>query len=67
LLRPHGSSETKEAYQRVLAEWLALPVTAASASAAGPEALLVNELILAYWKFAESHYGFTGDGRRGDW
>jgi integrase len=61
LLGRHGTPESRAEYARTLAEWEAngrrLP--AGQASAAG---LSVNELALAYWKFAESYYGF--DRRR---
>jgi integrase len=64
LLGKHGIPESRAEYLRVLAEWEAngrrLPPRSAEGSA--PD-LSVNELALAYWKFAESYYRF--DGRKG--
>ena len=62
LLGKYGTAESRVEYARVIAEWEAngrrLP-----ASQAIPANITVNELALAYWKFAESYYGF--DRRRG--
>jgi integrase len=64
LLGRHGTPESRQEYLRVLAEWEAkrrrLPARSGKGSA--PD-LTVNELVLAYWKFAESYYGF--DRRKG--
>jgi integrase len=63
LLGHYGSAESKEAYRRLVTEWLARH--------GQPEpkregaTLSVNDLILAYWGFASDYYGF-GDGNRGD-
>jgi integrase len=59
LLGPHGSAESRAAYARVLAEWEAAgrrlpPPTSCSD-------LSVNELILAYWRFAEGYYRKNGE------
>jgi integrase len=64
LLGKHGTPESRQEYLRVLGEWEAngrrlLP---RSAEGSAPD-LTVNELVLTYWKFAESYYGF--DRRRG--
>jgi integrase len=54
LLGPYGSPESRAEYARVIAEWEAngrrLPQAAAKADC------VVNELLLAYWKFAEGYY-----------
>jgi integrase len=54
---PHGSKVSKAEYDRIVGEWMAngrrLPSTQSD--------LTVNELILAYWRFAEGHY--TRDGK----
>ena len=58
-LGPFGSPESKVAYDREVAAWLArgrrAPVPAAGAGA-GPDSLTVNELILRYWEFVRTHY-----------
>jgi integrase len=56
LLGKHGTAKSRVEYARVIAEWEAngRRLSAAEASAPG---LSVNELALAYWKFAESYYG----------
>jgi integrase len=55
-LGPHGSPASRAEYDRFVGEWLAhqrrLP---------DRPALSVNELMLAFWRYAESHY--TRDGR----
>jgi hypothetical protein len=65
LLGPFGSAESREAYRRLIAEWMERkgrfappPTTAAPLS--------VNELLLAYYKHAAAYYGFDNDKRRGD-
>jgi hypothetical protein len=66
-LGPYGSPESREAYRRLVAEWMERKGRFAPAA---PEpsapALSVNELLLAYWKFASAYYGFEADRRRGD-
>ena len=62
LLGPYNSAESKEAYRRLIAEWAAGQGRFAPKQETQP--LLINELILAYWKFAKGYYGF--DGKRGD-
>lgn len=60
----HGSPESKLAYDRAVTEWLArgrLPAQAAGNQGA-PE-LSVNEVLLAYWRFAQSFYVNPEDGR----
>lgn len=62
LLGPYNSTECKEAYRRLIAEWAAGQRCFAPKQKTQP--LLINELILAYWKFAKGYYGFNG--KRGD-
>jgi integrase len=64
LLGPYGSAASKEAYERLIAEWLSSPGKQL-VKPEEAEPLTVTELILAYWKFANKHYGF--DTRRGDY
>ncbi len=54
----YGTPESRKAYERIIAEWLAngrqlLPVASAQTSSA---AVTVNELILAYMAFARPYY-----------
>lgn len=62
LLGAYNSAVSKEAYRRLIAEWVAGQGRFAPKEETQP--LLVNGLILAYWRFAKSYYGF--DGKRGD-
>jgi integrase len=62
LLGPYGSAASKEAYRRLVAEWAGGQGRFAPKDEAQP--FTVNDLVLAYWKFAKSYYGF--DGKRGD-
>ncbi|MEO0632134.1 MAG: tyrosine-type recombinase/integrase, partial [Planctomycetota bacterium] len=52
LPRPHGTQTSKDQYDRLVAEWLAGGRTSLDPSAS----LTVDELVLAYWKHAESYY-----------
>lgn len=54
-LREYDSPESHAAYQRVVAEWLGRGRTprADAQSADGPS---VNEVLLGYWRWAESYY-----------
>src|SRR4051812_13340039 len=65
LLGPFGSPESKEAYRRLIAEWVNGPASDVVTRQAEPP-LMVAELIHAYWQFAEVHYGFTENASRGD-
>lgn len=64
LLGKYGTTASRKEYVRVLAEWEAsgqrLP------GAAAPADLFLNELILAYWRYAEDYYGYKVDKERGD-
>jgi integrase len=66
LLGKYGTAESRAEYARVIAEWEAngrrLPPRSAAGSASD---LSVNELALAYWKFAEAYYGFDKDPASG--
>ena len=59
-LGKHGTPESRERYDRLIAEWLAngrrLPP-----SAGGVNDLTINELILAYWQFAEGYFRKNGE------
>src|SRR5438128_138167 len=58
LLGKYGTGESRQEYARVIAEWEANgrrslePATAAD--------LTINELMLAYWRFAEQYYRKNG-------
>jgi integrase len=62
-LGPYGSEASREKYRRLLAEWLASGQVRrpAGPSESDESALTVNELILAYVKFADGYY--LKDGR----
>jgi hypothetical protein len=58
-LGPYNSPESWETYHRLIAEWLAsgcqsLPKR--DQADATPQTPTINELILAYWHLAKSHY-----------
>ncbi len=67
LLGPYGSAASKEAYRRIIAEWAANPAGQVGQPQEETEPLSVNELILAYWKFALKHYSFANNPKRGDY
>jgi integrase len=52
----HGSPESRTEYDRLLAEWLANGRQLLSPAPPGGSDLTVNELLLAYLKFADSYY-----------
>jgi integrase len=56
----HGSAESRRAYDRLVAEYLATRARR-TAAAAPPADLTVNELLLRYWEHARSYY--VKDGR----
>lgn len=63
-LGEYGSPASHEKYHRLVAEWLAngrqLPSTPPSGEPeeqAQQPSLSVNEMLLAYWRFAEGYYG----------
>jgi integrase len=57
-----GSPEAKSAYDRAIAEWLARGRTPDPVRQSGPVAgepqpgVSVNEVLLAFWRYAERHY-----------
>src|SRR5262245_48777416 len=62
LLGKYGSPESRVEYARIIAEWEANGRRLPARQPASPD-ITVNEVALAFWKFAESYYRF--DGRRG--
>ncbi len=63
-LGTYGSEESKEKYERLVSEWLSNGRPRVSRPTADPHAktdLTMNELILAYWHFAESYYSKEGE------
>lgn len=63
----HGTTESRQAYERLIAEWLSNnhrspgpPSTATSAT----DAPTINELFVAYWKFAQGYYVKNGKPTR---
>jgi integrase len=63
LLGRYGSNESREAYNRLIAEWLAGRDTPPMKEERPP--LTINEVMLAYWKHAVAYYGFDRS-HRGD-
>ncbi len=62
-LGQHGSPESHQEYRRVITEWLVRHQQSRTeeTSTLTDENLTINELLLAYWKFAEKYY--VKDGR----
>src|SRR6188768_1244830 len=60
-LGPHGTPASKQAYDRLIGEWLAAG-RHPPRQAARPDGLTVNELLLAYVHFAAQYYRHP-DGR----
>jgi integrase len=63
LLGPYGSKESREAYNRLVREWLDGRDPTPREEKEG-EPLSVDEVVLGFWKFAREYYSF--DGKRGD-
>jgi integrase len=64
-LGKHGSEESKEKYRRIVAEWLANGNLPPSPTMAGTTpgvtgGVLVDQVILAYWQFAQGYYQKNG-------
>lgn len=55
LLGAHGSKESKQKYNRLVAEWLAS--NQSKSSGVPVEELLIVELLAAYTKYAKKYYG----------
>jgi integrase len=62
LLGKYDTPESRAEYLRVLAEWEAAGRRAAGRADGAAPGLSVNELILRFWKWAETHYRDTGGG-----
>lgn len=63
-LGPYGSEESKAEYRRIVGEWMATGRSPRQlAEAAGPS---VNEVLLAYWRFAEGYYHSGSGDRKGE-
>jgi integrase len=54
-LGKHGSTESRQVYDRLLAEYLATRARCTSAAPPSPD-LTINELLLLYWDHARSYY-----------
>lgn len=52
-----GSAESKEKYLRIVAEWLESKQTPSSPNGNGRpnDSISINEMLLAYWQFAETY------------
>ena len=61
LLGTFGSKESRQAYDRLVAEWLQTRTLPRTVNAT----FSINELILAYWNYATAYYGFDKQ-QRGD-
>ncbi len=55
-LGKHGSPESREEYDRLIAEWLVNGRRASEPAQAPANGLTVNEMLVSYWHHAESHY-----------
>lgn len=60
-LGKYDSPESREKYDRLIAEWLAAGRLLRPPGASASEGITVAELILSFWRFAEGYY--TKDGR----
>jgi hypothetical protein len=63
LLGRFGSPESRAEYARVIAEWEAAGRRLPQKAGAAPD-LSLNELALAYYRHAESYYGYGSDRGR---
>ena len=61
LLGPHGSPESREVYSRVLLQWEAGGRRSNAPGVKPSSDLTVNELALAYWRYAEGYYVKNGE------
>ena len=61
-LGKHGSSESRNKYEQLVAEWLTNNQQIPSLNDSKPTAdQTVNELFLAYWRYAQSYYRKDGE------
>ena len=65
-LGKHGSAESKEKYQRIIAEWLVSVSEPKQDDVTSPATVIrhdlpINEMLLAYLKFAEGYYAKDGE------
>ena len=68
-LGKHGSAESKEKYQRIIAEWLVSVGEPKQGDVASPATTIrhdlpINEMLLAYLKFAEGYYAKDGEATK---
>jgi hypothetical protein len=54
-LGPFNSTASRTEYDRVVAEWLASRRRSSVSGTESEESLLVSEMILQYWTFAQKH------------
>src|SRR5262249_28138635 len=59
LLGKYGTPESRQEYARVIVEWEASGQRLPTAPGAGKD-LTINELLLAYWRYAEGYYRKNG-------
>jgi len=61
----HGTAESHEKYRRIFAEWLESrqtpPASGGNGKPNGHPAISINEILLAYWQFAETYYSKDGE------
>jgi hypothetical protein len=62
LLGPYSSAASQEAYRRLVAEWLESRGQPPAKSNDGDTGPTVNQIILAYWKYAVDYYDFNHGG-----
>jgi len=59
----HGTAESKEKYRRIVAEWLESRNIPAAPGGNGRHnhSISINEMLVAYWQFAETYYCKDGE------
>ncbi len=63
-LGKYGSDESREKYARLIAELPAASRLSITSKGAVPQAVSINQVILAYWQFATRHYIKDGQSTR---